>query len=559
MAPVVRLGLPRARRRRTRHGTLVVAPFHSTANPPVGLAYLVPHLAAVDVDANVRDLNIEGRQFLATTEIEGVSGERRRELAEMLFPQARRSYLGEALTWAWLDPGGREAVARRALQHPSALLRTFWSGLDIERLTSDASLGGCIDSLQSWYEAQIASIVADGTVDWVGFSLTVSNQAASFHAAGLLRQLAPDVELVVGGPHVTPRNAANLLRSCPALDAAVPTPAYDGLVEWLRDGTRGSSTRGVWTRVGDDIVASPGPAPFPSMDELHPADWSIVELTRYEPSFDVSRAWGSPQMDRRTVPLQTSRGCSYGKCEFCHNVVDYPSYLGKSPSAVVSDLAAQVEGVSARNIFFTDDEFNGSKRRTTALAAAIARSGIEVRWFAWLRLDKIDRTVLEAMYGSGCRAIFVGVEAVDDDLLHLLEKGYSAELAIDRLRLLHEFSEEHPDFTYSFNLIFGHPLEAPGSSEATLAALCAEPELFVGHVSALCRYHVYEGTPAANRYDGDAVDCLQAIVPPGLAIDGFRLLVPGEVGALETWSLIAEVVSAGRRRRSRLAQSSMYD
>ena len=92
-------------------------------------------------------------------------------------------------------------------------------------------------------------------------------------------------------------------------------------------------------------------------------------------------------------------------------------------------------------------------------------------------------------------------------------KGYSAATALSRLRMVRRFAAAHADFRYSFNLIIDHPLEQRHSVVRTLRTICDEPELFVGRVAALCRYHLHEGTPAFQRYGSGAIGCLDPVVP----------------------------------------------
>ncbi|MGH8896167.1 MAG: hypothetical protein ACRDZ4_03870 [Egibacteraceae bacterium] len=159
------------------------------------------------------------------------------------------------------------------------------------------------------------------------------------------------------------------------------------------------------------------------------------------------------------------------------------------------EVQHQIATLGVTNVFFTDDEFNRSRRPMVELGNLLGDSVPGVRFFAWLRLDKIDRAVLEALYRGGCRQVFIGVEAVDDALLESMRKGYSVATALDRLRRLAEFAGERSDFRYSFNLIVDHPHEQLDSVIATFEAICREPELFVGRIAAFCRYHLYEGTP----------------------------------------------------------------
>ncbi|MBS1868969.1 MAG: radical SAM protein [Actinobacteria bacterium] len=544
---------------RAAHGVFVCAPFHSTANPPVGIAYLRASLARAGIESTVEDLNIEARRALHELLADDL---RARASVDELFMQARRSYLGEALAWSWLDPDGAEAVVARAIRHPSAALRAFWRAVGVERLTGDPELTRLGELLRGWL-AERTLMLAGRDVGWVGLSLTVGNLAASYYVAALLRDARPDLLLVAGGPHVSPRNAAGVLRGCPALDAVALSPAYDALARLLSG--EEDRPRGILTRA-DGSQAAIAPPRHPPLDELPFADWSGIELARYAPSFDVSYARGRDCADVRTMPLQTSRGCAYARCEFCHNVVDYPRLLMQTPARVAAEVEEQHSRHGVVNFFFTDDEFNSSRRRVREIGARLLAGGLDVRFMAWMRIDKIDEAMLDDLYAGGCRQGFFGVEAVDDELLDAMTKGYDADRALAGLRLLRRFAQAQPDFRFDFNLIVDHPRERLQSVTATLRTVCEEPDLFVGHLAALCRYHVYEGTPAFARYGREAVGCLDPIVPPGVPVDSFRYLLPIDdardlEARMEAWSAVEQLAALGRRGGAAVGPSGVgiYD
>lgn len=540
-----------------KNGVFLCAPFHSTANPPVGLAYLRSFLRTEGIDATICDLNIAARDAMK-------SRLRGSPVVAEMFQQARRVYLGEALCWSWLDPGGAVATWKRIDNCELPQLRAFWAEVGLHRLLDDQELLAFGTELQSWLTAAVVKI-AEGDIDWVGLSLTVGNLAASFYAADVLRSRRPDLLLLAGGPHVSRRNAAGILQACKQIDAVVPAPAYRPLTTLL-SGRRNLDTpiAGLFARRADGEITDGGPAVELQIEDLPFADWSDVNLARYAPSFDVSAAWGHPVEDRRTLPLQTSRGCSYSRCEFCHNVVDYPRLTMQSPARVAAEVDHHRRTLGITNFFFTDDEFNSSRRRVCQISRLLASLEAPVRFMAWMRIDRLDIEMLEDLYQGGCREIFFGVEAVDDELLGLMVKGYDADTALAGLRLVDRFAATHPDFRYHFNLIIDHPLETIASVERTLRAICAEPELFVGRVSALCRYHLYEGTPAFARFGASAVGCLAPVVPPGTTVDSFRYLTPAHdrpdrIERLQLWSVIESIASLGQSPTRRPTGIHIYD
>jgi hypothetical protein len=498
---------------------LVCAPFHSIANAPVGMAYLAGWLEANGIPAPMRDLNIEARAHLLAATADGDDA----EVVPELFALARRTYLAEALVWSWLHPEGPEGLVTQVLGWPDRIQRDFWIRQGIERLTADPALVRTGAQLRRWLDERAAELAMAGS--WLGFSITVTNLAATLYLLREVHRRNPDLFTVAGGPHVTSRSAGPLLRAAPGLGAAVPLPGYGPLQALLRARQAGETgmVPGVWQRLGDRVEGDPRRIEVP-LDEIPPALWSGLPMRLYESGFQMTGSQEDLAPFYPTVPIETTRGCSYSRCSFCHNVVDYMKYRMRHPDRVIGEILHQMDTVGSRGFFFTDDEFGGSERQVERLCSVIGQLG--VRWFCWVRLDSIDRPFLERVYGAGARQLFIGAEAIDDALLDAMHKGYGAREAVARLQVLHEFWLDHQDFLYTFNLIANHPTETVDSVRNTLAVVSEHPDLFLGRLAACCCYHLYEATPDFRSFGSQARPCLDPVLPPGMELPSFRWLLP---------------------------------
>jgi len=404
------------------------------------------------------------------------------------------------------------------------------------------------EALRNWLLRQAEDIAA-AAEGWVGFSTTVTNLAPTLLLARRLRELDPDILLILGGPHVTQRSAEQMLRTMSVFDLAVIRPSFEALAALLDEPHRARQMTlppGVWRRTASGIEHSGPPARI-DLNVLPPADWAWAKLDRHDSGFLLKSATNNFAKWLPTVPLQTSRGCSYSRCRFCHNVIDYPKYNMQHPQRVAQEIRHQIATVGSRGFFFTDDEFSGSRRRTLEICRELRSIDEEIRYFCWVRLDKIDSELLDEMYAAGARQLFIGVEAVDDDILALMDKGYGSREAVQNLKLLRHFSDRHADFVYVFNLIVDYPGETLDSVRNTLSIVVENPELFVGKVAACCVFHLYEGTPAFTQLGHEAVACIDPLLPAGIRIPDLRYLhspcgIDTRDDRMEIWSAIAEFV-----------------
>jgi radical SAM superfamily enzyme YgiQ (UPF0313 family) len=120
-----------------------------------------------------------------------------------------------------------------------------------------------------------------------------------------------------------------------------------------------------------------------------------------------------------TVHTRTARSCAF-KCAFC----TFPQLQGPLELAPEASFEAELEELkrlgSVRSLIFTDDTFNVPPERFKALCRILARYDFE--WYSFFRPQFADEETAQLMSDSGCRALFLGVEAVDDGMLKRLGK-----------------------------------------------------------------------------------------------------------------------------------------
>lgn len=126
--------------------------------------------------------------------------------------------------------------------------------------------------------------------------------------------------------------------------------------------------------------------------------------------FDVigkqSRALGNGQ-----CVVFTSRGCAY-KCFFCLT----PQFWGgqvtyRSIENVLEEIHILVTQFKGQDIYIGDDTFVLSRERVLLFCERLQESRLSIVWHCNIRANTVDRELLEAMYASGCRSVFMGIES----------------------------------------------------------------------------------------------------------------------------------------------------
>jgi radical SAM superfamily enzyme YgiQ (UPF0313 family) len=125
----------------------------------------------------------------------------------------------------------------------------------------------------------------------------------------------------------------------------------------------------------------------------------------------------------------TSKGCPFS-CSFCYlTVYKNRKYRMIPHDRVLEDLDQEPQ---LKYGIFTDENFIGYTQAQhddrIALCEKIARHRPGIIWGTQASSNLADQPdLMDAMYKAGCRAVFVGVEAVGDDNLDEITKGINKQ------------------------------------------------------------------------------------------------------------------------------------
>jgi radical SAM superfamily enzyme YgiQ (UPF0313 family) len=117
-------------------------------------------------------------------------------------------------------------------------------------------------------------------------------------------------------------------------------------------------------------------------------------------------------------PLESSRGCNQ-HCVFCMVLVmQAKNYYVKAPSQLEQDLKA----IGHRFLNVVDYNVGVSKQHALLLAALIKQSEV-LGWMAEMNIEILDDDkLLQALKQSRCRMIYCGLESIDEQALHSVNK-----------------------------------------------------------------------------------------------------------------------------------------
>jgi radical SAM superfamily enzyme YgiQ (UPF0313 family) len=239
----------------------------------------------------------------------------------------------------------------------------------------------------------------------VGISTTTATTSVGYHLAQALR--IARVPVVFGGTHATflPEEA---LQYCDYVLRGEAEKSMPQLIEAIQGNRSFAQVEGLSYKRDGEIVHNPLGEHPRNLDEL--------------PMVDLSLLRGQHRM--HILPLATSRGCPY-HCNFC-SVTDMFGHRYRVQS--IERTMEELKLHRGRGIIFYDDNFAANIPHTKKLLTEMIRQNLHISWSAQVRAEVAkDRELLELMKKSGCLALFIGFESVNEETLKEYNKAQSLE------------------------------------------------------------------------------------------------------------------------------------
>lgn len=258
--------------------------------------------------------------------------------------------------------------------------------------------------------------------DVVGISTITSTAPRAFAIADQVREMG--IPVVMGGPHVTflPEEA---LDHCDYVVRGEAEPEFPRFLAMILGAVAPEAVAGLsWWQEGA-IVHNRDTHGCADLDELPAPDLSLV------------KGYTGRIAGWTLVPVQTSRGCPFD-CSFCSVTGMFGrKYRHRSTESIIAELRKYDHPRS--EIFFYDDNFAASPKKTHDLVDAMLDEGFQFRWTAQVRADIVrDRALVEKMAKSGCTTVYIGFESVNPASLKAVKKQQTVEQMRDAARILHD-------------------------------------------------------------------------------------------------------------------------
>lgn len=315
------------------------------------------------------------------------------------------------------------------------------NNIDVEIL--DALVEDC-----SWKEMK--KRLLEAKPDIVGITSLTESRFESFKSARIANEILPESVVVMGGPHVS-FCAHDTLANIPWVDIVVRGEGEITLVEICENLEKESGLNSVlgisYRNKKGEIISNRARPLIEDLNILPFPAFHLFPLEKYNFRLQIPGEGQLPAMN-----VITSRGCPYG-CVFCATSKLYGrKWRARTPENVIKELIHLSENYSVKAINFCDDTFTLDKKRVEQICNLMVNLGLNLKWKCEIRVDTVDKPLLQKMKDSGCYEIFYGVESGSQKIL---DSVVQKRITLEQVRTVSNWLDEfvilkNPSYIVSF-------------------------------------------------------------------------------------------------------------
>lgn len=280
------------------------------------------------------------------------------------------------------------------------------------------------------FDRLVKPVIQQEQPDVVGISIVLQQQMFSTMTfCALIKQHFPHIHVTIGGNTVT--RLRDVLPQSPLFQYFDSAVVYEGETAFMQlveaVGAKQSLVNVPNTIYKDETGIHVSPLSYAEdMAALPPPDFDGLPLEKYFVS-------------TRVLPYLATRGCYWGRCEFCDHGEGYTAgYRSKKIQDILADITYLRNKYGAKHFHFTDESYPPALFRK--LSRGLIESKMDIFWTTHMRFEKslLEDAVWQDAKESGCRYLHFGYESGVERVLQLMDKATTAEVMTKHLKLTAE-------------------------------------------------------------------------------------------------------------------------
>ena len=289
-----------------------------------------------------------------------------------------------------------------------------------------------LDIGEAYSEAGLSKIdkaISEHKPDAFGFSLCTLEVSVHYRLMQFLKGQYPEIPIITGGTHVSAL-PEHTLENFPLIDYVAIGEGEVTLTEWLKAIASGIPKAKMRLINGlcfrDDSWGIVRTLPRERIDDLN-----ILP----EPAYDLLFGLGSTETCNSAFAILCSYGCPFS-CTFCS--VDHGHYRYLDPVRVVDRIEWAQKRFGAEYFGIRDSLWPPNAEWLDKFCDEIERRGLKIQFHFLTRVGYLNEKQLVRLKRIGARAIAMGVEAGDPQILKSIRKGITYEKVRKSFALMHK-------------------------------------------------------------------------------------------------------------------------
>ena len=275
--------------------------------------------------------------------------------------------------------------------------------------------------------SRVGAIISDYSPDMVGFQCYTFDLNFVKDALKAAKKVNKKIVTVIGGPHpsAVPRETMDFFKeSLDFLFSGEAEIGFPKLIGSLEGGKNNFDTiPGLTWRDGSGIRSNPKVF-TDDLDSLGTPSWDLIRPQEYPES-----QHGAFFKQFPIAPIMITRGCPY-PCTFCAGgVVSGKKIRRRSIDNVLSEIIMLKKNFGIREFHVIDDNFTMDTSYAKEFLRRLKSLNLGMTWATpnGVRMDTLDRELLDLMKETGLYLISLGIESGSDNVLKLMKKGITTD------------------------------------------------------------------------------------------------------------------------------------
>lgn len=295
----------------------------------------------------------------------------------------------------------------------------------------EVSVLNCIKERMSYED--FGRFIRNNRFDIVGFQVFSYDLNSVKKHIELIRKSRQETIIVAGGAHPS-GDPLGTMAYLTELNYAFKGEAEIGfpmLLNRLEGRTSDlSDIPGLIYRDGDTIRVNQ-PKEIENLDSLPMPAWDILMPETYPEA-----PHGAFTKQFPTAPIIITRGCPF-VCTFCAGKsITGPKVRARSIDNVIEELK-YLRSRGIREFHIEDENFTAKKALVVEFCERLLKEGLGMTWSlpAGVRIDSLNREMLELMEKAACYSMALGIEFGNQRIMDITKKKLTLEMVREKLEL----------------------------------------------------------------------------------------------------------------------------